>query len=127
MVQRYAALLGLVALMACVSTGTVGIITKSSASPLELLAAARPYKELGPASASACRYFALALIPFGDSAISTAVDESLRVSGGDALLNASVSSSLYGFIPYYNIFAFTCSSVKGTAIRFEAPSQQTAP
>jgi hypothetical protein len=55
------------------------------------------------------------------------VDEALQASSADALLNATVSSSLYGFIPYYNLFAFTCSAVKGTAIRFEAPPQQVAP
>jgi hypothetical protein len=58
--------------------------------------------------------------------MSTAVDEALEKSGGDALLNATVSSSLFGFIPYYNLFAFTCTSVKGTAIRFTAP-QPTPP
>jgi hypothetical protein len=55
------------------------------------------------------------------------VDEALRTSNADALLNASVSSSLYGFVPYYNVFAFTCTTVEGTAIRFELPTQQAAP
>jgi len=121
------AFLGLLTLAGCVSTGSVGIITKSSANPSEILSVAHPYREIGPAYAHACRYFALAIIPFGDSALSTAVDEALKTSGGDALLNASVSSSLYGFIPYYNVFAFTCSSVKGTVIRFEPPPQEAAP
>jgi len=35
------------------------------------------------------------------------------------LLNVSVSSSLYGFIPIYNVFSYTCTNVKGIAIKFE--------
>ena len=60
----------------------------------------------------------LNVVPFGDSVVSTAVDEALKGVGGDALLNVSVSSSLFGFIPYYNVYAFSCTSVSGTAIRF---------
>ena len=127
MARLCAVLLSLLVLIGCVSTGTVGIITKSGANPSKLLSAPHPYKEVGPASAHACRYFALAIVPFGNSALSTAVDEALRVSNADALLNASVSSSLYGFVPYYNVFAFTCTTVEGTAIRFELPTQQAAP
>ena len=127
MVRCCSVLLCLLTLLGCVSTGSVGIITKSGANPAEVLGTPRPYKEVGQASARACRYFALAIVPWGDSALSTAVDEALQVSGADALLNATVSSSLYGFIPYYNVFAFTCSAVKGTAIRFEALPQQVAP
>ena len=119
--------LSLLVLIGCVSTGTVGIITKSGAHPSDLLSAPHPYKEVGPASARACRYFALAIVPFGNSTLSTAVDEALRTSNADALLNASISSSLYGFFPYYNVFAFTCTSVEGTAIRFEPPTQQAGP
>jgi len=46
------------------------------------------------------------------------VDEALTAVDADALINVVVSSSLFGFIPYYNLYAFTCTSVKGTAIRF---------
>ena len=104
---------------ACVSTGQIGIITRSDANPAELITEARPYRSLGPVRARACRYFALAIVPWGDNAMSTAVDEALDKSGGDALLNVTVSSSLFGFIPYYNIFSYTCTSLNGTAIRFE--------
>ena len=102
----------------CVSTGQVGILARSGANPAELISKANPYEEVGPTSGRACRHFVLNLIPFGDSAVSTAVDFALRAVGGDALLNVAVSSSLFGFIPYYNVYAFSCSSVKGTAIRF---------
>jgi hypothetical protein len=47
-----------------------------------------------------------------------AVDEALAKSGGDALINVSVTTSLYGFIPLYNIFSFTCTTVRGVAIKF---------
>jgi hypothetical protein len=96
-------------------------MTRSGADPADLLVRAHPYKAIGPARARACRFFALAVVPWGDNAMSTAVDKALDASGGDALLNATVSSSLFGFIPYYNIFSYTCTSVNGTAIRFETP------
>ena len=105
----------------------VGVITRSSADPADLITGAHPYKLVGPAHARACRFFLLSIIPWGDNAMSTAVDEALDKSGGDALLNATVSSSLFGFIPYYNLFAFTCTSVNATAIRFEAPPPQPPP
>jgi hypothetical protein len=31
---------------------------------------------------------------------------------------ASVETSLYGFIPIYNLFANTCTTVRGVAIKF---------
>jgi len=114
--------IALLSLTACVSTGGLGVVTKSGASPAELVTGAHPYEEVGPASGRACRYFVLAVVPFGDSALSTAINDALEGAGGDALLNATVSSSLFGFIPYYNVFAFACSSVSGTAIRFTADS-----
>jgi hypothetical protein len=30
-----------------------------------------------------------------------------------------VMSSLYGFIPLYNIYSFTCTTVQGTAVKFQ--------
>lgn len=98
--------------------GQVGILAKSGANPAELITRANPYEEVGQTSGQACRHFVVNLIPFGDSAVSSAVDEALTAVGGDALLNVAVSSSLFGFIPYYNVYAFSCSSVSGTAIRF---------
>lgn len=116
-------LLLFLALPGCVSTGTVGVIAKSGADPLRLVSGEHPFVELGPAYARSCRFFVLSVVPFGDSTLSTAVEDALAVTGGDALLNASVSSSLFGFIPLYNLFAYTCTSVKGTAIRFESPAE----
>ena len=106
-------------LTACSTFGTLGIVTKSSGDPGALLKSGRAYKELGPAEGQACRHFILAIIPFGDSAFSTAVDRALAANGGDALINVSVQSSLYGFIPIYNVYSYTCTTVKGIAIKFE--------
>ena len=47
-----------------------------------------------------------------------AIDDALGKSGGDALVNVSVTSSLYGFIPLYNVFSYTCTTVQGIAIKF---------
>lgn len=113
--------LGLAALLftACTSVGNLGIVTKPTADAANLLKSGKNFQELGPVEGSACRHFILAIIPFGDSAFSTAVDEALAQKGGDALLNVTVSSSLYGFIPIYNVYSFTCTDVRGVAIKFQ--------
>ena len=118
--KRLWILLSMVAICAgCTSVGSVGMVTKSMADPGALLRNGQPYKELGTAEGEACRFFILGVVPLGNSAFSTAVEEALENSKGDALLNVAVSSSLYGFFPIYNIFSYTCTSVRGTAIKFE--------
>ena len=116
---RLVGFLGLLSLAGCTSMGSLGVITKSSVDPVSVLGKAHSYKELGPAEGQACRYFALAVIPWGDSDIQTAVDRALQPSEGDALVNVSTSTSLYGFVPIYNVFSFTCTTVKGTAVKLE--------
>jgi hypothetical protein len=116
---RPAGLLGLVALTGCTSLGSLGIITKSSADPVALLKKSHTVRDLGSAEGQACRYFALAVIPWGNSDIQTAVDRALEPTGGNALVNVSTSTSLYGFVPVYNVFSFTCTTVKGTAVKIE--------
>ena len=103
----------------CSSSGTLGIVTRSTADAGGLLKAGRGFQDLGPAEGTACRHFVLAIIPWGDSTFSTAVDNALQQKGGDALINVTVTSSLYGFIPLYNIYSFTCTEVKGIAIKFQ--------
>jgi hypothetical protein len=105
----------------CTSTGNLGMVSKSVAEPGSLLTSSQQYKVIGPAKGKACRYFLLGVIPWGDSTLKTAVDKALAESGGDALINLSVSSSLYGFVPIYNVFCFTCTTVDGIAIKFETP------
>ncbi len=107
------------ALSGCVSVGSLGIITKSSIDPASTLKTGHSVKDLGPAEGQACRYFVIAVIPWGNSDIQAAVDKALAPSGGDALVNVTTSTSLYGFIPVYNVLSFTCTTVKGTAVKLE--------
>jgi hypothetical protein len=76
------------------------------------------YQVIGPAEGRACRFFLLGVIPFGDSTFATAVEKALDDAGGDALINVTTSSSLYGVFPIYNILGFTCTSVTGFAVTF---------
>ena len=103
----------------CTSTGTLGIVTKSSANPAALLQLAQEFEELGLTEGKACRHFVLAVAPFGNSNFEAAVNTALEKTGGDALINVSTTSSLYGFIPIYNVYSFTCTTVRGTAIKFK--------
>ena len=109
----------------CTSTGNLGMVSKSVAEPGSLLTSSQQYKVIGPAKGKVCRYFLLGIIPWGDSTIKTAVDKALAESGGDALINLSVTSSLYGFVPIYNVFCFTCTTVEGIAIKFETPGSSS--
>ena len=103
----------------CASVGTVGMITRSSIDPLSVVKSAHTVKDLGPVEGQACRYFLLAIVPWGKSDLQVAVDHALVKLGGDAIVNVAVSSGLYGFIPIYNVFSYTCTTVKGTAVKFE--------
>jgi hypothetical protein len=108
-----------VTLSSCTSVGTLGMVTKSSADPGAVLKGGQSYKELGATQGEACRYFLLGVAPWGDSTFSKAVDNALATTGGDALINVTVANSLYGFVPIYNIFGYTCTEVKGIAIKLE--------
>lgn len=103
----------------CTSVGSLGIIAKSSADPLQTLQHNKKVEVIGPAQGRACRYFLLAVIPWGNSDIQAAVDDALSKSGGDALINVSTATSLYGFVPIYNVFSFTCTTVIGTAVKLD--------
>ena len=102
---------------ACASTGNLGVVTKSQADPVSLLTSSRGFNEIGTVRGKACRFFLAGIIPWGDSTVTQAIDNALE-GGGDALINVSVTSSLYGFVPIYNIFCFTCTEVEGVAIEF---------
>lgn len=103
----------------CSSSGTLGIITKPTADAAALLRSGRPFQELGPVEGQKCRHFVLAIVPWGEGDVVHAVEEALAEKGGDALINVSVETSLYGFVPIYNIYSFTCTTVKGVAIKFQ--------
>src|SRR5512143_3187825 len=108
-------------LACCTSIGQVGAMTRPSADPGAVIREGHPYQEIGPAKGTACRYFLLAIVPWGDSTAPRALEKALDATGGDALLNVTVSSSLYTFIPYFNVFSYTCTSVEGTAVSYLPP------
>ena len=110
----------LAALAGCSSTEQVGLLSKPTSDAGSLLKEETPYSTIGPVEGRSCRYFLLAVIPWGDS--QAAVEKALDESGGDAILNASVETSLFGFVPIYNIFSFTCTTVRGIAIKYDVPS-----
>ncbi|MBK8378652.1 MAG: hypothetical protein IPL14_12095 [Nitrospira sp.] len=113
------ALMSCVILTGCSSTGNLGIVTKPSADNAERLRSGVKFEELGPVEGSSCRHFVLAVIPFGDGSFSKAVEDALSSRGGDALINVTVTNSLYGFIPIYNVYTFTCTSVSGIAVKYK--------
>ena len=114
----YLSVLTLVLLAGCTSVGNFGIVTRPLSDNAELLKKGVAFEELGPVEGSACRHFVIAVIPFGNSSFSKAVENALAERGGDALINVTVSSSLYGFVPIYNVYSFTCTTVQGVAVTF---------
>lgn len=109
------------AIAGCTSVGQVGLMTPPSANVGAIINEARTYTEIGPVEGQACRFFALGVAPWGDSTSTKAMENALAGAGGDAIINASVETSLYGFIPIYNIFAYTCTTVRGIAIKLDPP------
>jgi hypothetical protein len=110
----------------CSSQGRVGILSRGfslEADAGALLQNGRAFDELGAVQGQACRHLILLAIPWGGGSfgwgtatISYALDAALNIKGGDALLNVRVTTSLYNFL----IYAFTCTTVEGTAIRFHS-------
>jgi uncharacterized protein YceK len=125
-ISRMTGMMCIVVLMSgCASVGTVGLITKSSADPMSVTRTAHTVKELGPAEGKACRYMALTVFPFGKSDLQVATDKALTKTRGDALVNVTVSSNLYMFIPIYPLLTYTCTAVKGTAVKFESKGESS--
>ena len=119
MLKRLAMAAVLLAIVAgCSSTEQVGLITRPTSEPGSLLTEQRSYSALRPVEGRSCRYFLLGVIPWGDS--QSALEDALEDSGGDAIINATVETSLYGFAPIYNIFSFTCTTVRGIAVKYDA-------
>lgn len=118
--RGWAAVLLAVALAAgCASTSNHALIVRPTASAADLLRKPVDFEDLGPVKGQSCRFFVLAIIPFGDSTPGAAIEKALRGKQADAILNASVTTSLYGFVPIYNVLSFTCTTVQGVAVRFE--------
>jgi hypothetical protein len=121
-----AAALAALTVAGCTSVGQVGILTRPVADPGAIIGQARAFEEIGPAEGKSCRFFVLGVVPFGDSTASEAMEEALAVTGGNAMINVTIESSLYGFIPIYNLLSFTCTTVRGIAIRLDAAAEQAA-
>ncbi|ULA61794.1 MAG: hypothetical protein LZF60_380006 [Nitrospira sp.] len=119
-VSRWSTLIFMCGVIAgCSSTGNLGIVTKPSADNAERLRSGVKFEELGQVEGSSCRHFVIAVIPFGDGSFSKAVEAALSSRGGDALINVTVTNSLYGFIPIYNVYSFTCTTVSGIAVKYK--------
>ena len=116
---KWAAMAALLLLVGCSTTGNLGMVTKSTVDSASILSTETRFSELGPVESEVCRQFLLAIIPWGASDFELAVDRALSTVGGDALIDVTVESGLYGFLPIYNIFSLTCTTVKGTAIKLE--------
>ncbi len=112
--------------LGCSSTSTHALLTRPIADPAGLIRNQNDIQDLGAVKGRACRYFILAILPLGNSSLGNAMENALAESGGDAIVNASVTSSLYGFIPYYNLLAFTCTTVQGVAIKITEHTQAAA-
>jgi hypothetical protein len=116
-IRSAAILLGALIASGCSSTGTLGMVSKGGGSAV--LKSGQSFKDLGPVSGKSCRYFLLGIVPWGDGTASDATRDALEKSGGDALINATVETGLYGFIPIYQVFSYTCTTITGTAIKLE--------
>jgi len=110
-------------LSGCTSVGTLGVVTKSTVNPAAVFKEAQSYKEIGQVKDESCRFFLLGVIPWGNGTFAQAADNALEKTGGDALINVTVTNSLYGFIPVYNVFSYTCTEIIGTAIKFEKTTE----
>ena len=80
--RRLGLLLALsVTVVGCTSVGHLVIVTRASANNADRLKSGVEFEELGPAEGSACRHFLVAVIPFGDSTFSSAVEDALAQRG----------------------------------------------
>lgn len=108
------------AALSCVSVGNLGLVTRSSADPGRPLRENQPYSELGPVMGQSCRFSVLAALPGGHADLESAMEKALVGTDADAIVNVTVSNSLYVLIPIYSLAAFTCTTLKGIAIVYES-------
>ena len=106
-------------LTGCTSVGSLGMVARSDTDLDSVLKSGVGYEKLRPVEGTACRHFIVGAVPIGDSDVSKAVDKALAGTRGNALVNVTTATSLYGFIPLYNVYSFTCTTVKGTAIKVQ--------
>ncbi|MGH0036427.1 MAG: hypothetical protein ACQGVK_15475 [Myxococcota bacterium] len=106
--------------LACASTSSHGLLTRGLLDPAGVVRGANTIEEIGYVEGRACRFFIVALLPVGNSSVGRAMRNALEGTEANAVLNASVTTSLYGFVPIYNVLSFTCTTVQGTAVRIAA-------
>lgn len=128
LITPFCALLLLAGLFGCSSEGTLGMITTSSANVSNLLHLGQAYEEHGSVKGRACHYHIL-FIPFGNSDISVALDNALADTGSDAVINATTSKWYTGLpLPLIgSLFDLSCTTVTGTAIKFQSLPSGSSP
>jgi len=96
------------------------MVAKNSVNVPNILSRGQAYEEHGLVKGSACHYHVL-LIPFGRSDISAALDDALAESGSDALIGVTTGKWYAGLpVPLFrSLFDVTCTTVTGTAIKFQ--------
>ncbi|MHB1756836.1 MAG: hypothetical protein ACYCT9_04900 [Leptospirillum sp.] len=116
-------LFSMVLLSACTSTGNLGLLTNSETeADLGPHDSHRFHRVGTEISGTACRHFILGIIPWGDSDVETALRHALQAHpslNADGLVHVTTETSLYGFFPLYDIYTLTCTTVKGTPVRFD--------
>jgi len=115
--------LSMVFLSACTSTGSLGLISNSETeTDLGPHDSHRFHRVGTEIKGTACRHFILGIIPWGDSDVETALRHALNAHPSlkaDGLVHVTTQTSLYGFLPLYDIYTLTCTTVKGIPIRFD--------
>lgn len=131
LLSKTALSLGICALLlaGCTSTGSLGILSNSESEA-----------DLGPhddhtfhrvgseISGKACRHFILGILPIGNSDIESAMRNALSTHPelkADGLVHVATQSTLYGFLPLYNVYTVTCTTVRGVPIRFDHSKKKT--
>ena len=100
----------------CSTQGPLGMVAKSSVDPVSLLRSGRPHQELGPVQGSACHYSFGAAFGVGDSDISKAVEDALKGTEGDVLVDVTTTKSHIGLWPGLGLLERSCTTVEGTAV-----------
>jgi hypothetical protein len=104
--------------LACVSVGTLDLVTRPSGDPGRSLREQQPYTEVGQVTGQSCRVHVLGIFSAGDADLESAMEKVLLDTEADAIINVTVSTSHYDIVPIYNLVASTWSTVKGTAVHY---------
>ena len=120
----------------CTSTGTLGLLTNNETETDLGPHDSHLFHRVGsPIEGRACRHFILGVVPWGDSDLESAMRNAFQKNPelhADGLVHVATSTSLYNFFPLYNVYTLTCTTVRGTPIRFDhtpekRPSSGTTP